>query len=121
MSPSLKAEYKLTFFLFLNIFLQEKQQRDLEQTRNDMMTVIQAIRSENYRLDSEDGGGSQKPKELQNELTKMRADYEARIAELQQKHEEVLREVKKFRSAVPHATLEEEAEVCHLIEVVSTF
>ena len=96
------------------IFLQEKQQREIEQTRNDMMTVIQAIRSEKYRLDSEvEGGGvsPQQPKELQEELTKMRADYEAKIAELQEKHEEVLREAKKFRAAVPHGNMDGIAEV----------
>jgi len=79
-----------------------------------MMTVIQAIRSEKYRLYSEvDGGGAsaEKHKEMQDELTKMRVDYEARIAELQKKHEDVLREAKTYRAAVPHVTLEGEAEV----------
>lgn len=91
----------------------EKQQREIEQTRNDMMMVIQAIRSEKYRLDSEvDGGGasSKKPKEVQNELTRMRADYEARIAELEQKHDELMREAKKFKAAVPHTAVDGGAE-----------
>lgn len=102
------------FFYF--IISQEKQQREIEQTRNDMMTVIQAIRSEKYRLDSEvEGGGglSQRPKELQEELTKLRANYEAKIVELQEKHEEVLREAKKFKAAVPHGNISEGDEVCN--------
>ena len=83
------------------------------------MTVIQAIRSEKYRLDSEvEGGGvsPQRPKELQEELTRMRADYETRIAELQEKHEEVLREAKKFRAAAPLDSLDGISEVRTLMK-----
>ena len=65
----------------------------------------------------EGGAPPQKPNELQEELSKMRADYEARIAEIQQKHEEVLREAKKFRAAVPHVTVEGEAEVRTFVEL----
>lgn len=94
----------------------EKQLREIEQTRNDMMTVIQAIRSEKYRMDSDVSGGgvevdsSQKPKELQEELSKIRADYEARITDLQAKHEEVLQEAKKFQAAVPRGITDHETE-----------
>ena len=82
-----------------------------------MMTVIQAIRSEKYRMDSDVSGGgvevdsSQKPKELQEELSKIRADYEARITDLQAKHEEVLQEAKKFQAAVPRGITDHETEV----------
>ena len=65
-------------------------------------------------MDSEvDGGGasSKKPKEVQNELTRMRADYEARIAELEQKHDELMREAKKFKTAMPHTAVDGGAQV----------
>lgn len=100
---------------FCLVVSQEKQQRELEEARNDMITVIQAIKSEKYRTDSDvsasGGDTSEKPKELQEELTRMRADYESRIAELQQKHEEVLREAKKFGTDVPTRIKEREVEV----------
>ncbi|XP_029192267.2 trichohyalin-like [Acropora millepora] len=92
----------------------EKQQRELEEARNDMITVIQAIKSEKYRRDSDvsasGGDTSEKPKELQDEVTRMREDYESRIAELQQKHEEVLREAKQFRTDVPTRMKEVEGD-----------
>lgn len=94
-----------TYSVLCLVVSQEKQQRELEEARSDMITVIQAIKSEKYRRDSDvsaaGGDTSEKPKELQDEVTRMREDYESRIAELQQKHEEVLREAKQFRTDVP--------------------
>lgn len=79
------------------------------------MTVIQAIKSEKHRTDADvsalGGDASEKPEELQEELTRVRADYEARIAELQQKYEEVQREAKKFRTDVPTRVKERKVEV----------
>ncbi|KAL9957137.1 hypothetical protein ACROYT_G038739 [Oculina patagonica] len=86
----------------------EKQQREIEQTRNDMMTVIQAIRSEKY-ADVEGSASPRNAKELPEELSKMQADYEARIAQLQEEHQEALRDAKRFR-AVPLVTVGGEAE-----------
>ena len=74
-----------------------------------MMTVIQAIRSEKY-ADVEGTASPQNAKELPEELAKMRADYEARIAKLQEEHQEALREAKRF-GAVPLVTVEGEVEV----------
>ena len=71
-----------------------------------MMTVIQAIRSEKYA----DVASPRTPKELPEELTTMREDYEARIAKLQDEHQEALREAKRFRG-VPLVTVEGEDEV----------
>lgn len=80
-----------------------------------MITVIQAIKSEKYRTDSDvsasGGDTSEKPKELQDEVTRMREDYESRIAELQKKHEEVLREAKQLRTDIPTRMKEREVEV----------
>ena len=96
--------------------LQEKQQREIEQTRNDMMTVIQAIRSEKY-ADVEGTPSPQNNKELPEELAKMRADYEAKIAKLQEEHQQALRDTKRPR-AVPVVTVEGEAEVKYKIKFV---
>jgi len=89
--------------------LQEKQQREIEQTRNDMMTVIQAIRSEKY-ADVEGSVSPRNPEELPQDLATMRAEYETKIAKLQEEHQEALREAKRSR-AVPLVTVEGEAQV----------
>lgn len=104
-----------TYSVLCLVVSQEKQQRELEEARSDMITVIQAIKSEKYRRDSDvsaaGGDTSEKPKELQDEVTRMREDYESRIAELQRRHEEVLREAKQFRTDVPTRIKEREVEV----------
>lgn len=77
----------------------EKQQREIEQTRNDMMTVIQAIRSEKYA----DEGRAASPRHLEDlpeELAKMQEEYEGKIAKLQEEHEEALREAKGSKTNV---------------------
>lgn len=112
-SFSSKGRLKVSLCLYLNLFLtfilQEKQQREIEQTRNDMMTVIQAIRSEKY-ADVEGSASPRNPKELLQELATMRAEYEAKIAKLQEEHQEALRDAKRSRT-VPLVAVEGEDKV----------
>ena len=95
--------------LFIYFILQEKQQREIEQTRNDMMTVIQAIRSEKY-ADVERSASPRNPEELPQDLATMRAEYETKIAKLKEEHQEALREAKRSWT-VPLVTVEGEAQV----------
>lgn len=95
--------------LFIYFILQEKQQREIEQTRNDMMTVIQAIRSEKY-ADVEGSASSRNPEELPQDLATMRSEYETKIAKLKEEHQEALLEAKASRT-LPLVTVGGETQV----------
>ena len=75
-----------------------------------MMTVIQAIRSEKY-ADVEGSASPRKPKELPQDPATMRAEYETKIAKLQEEHQEALREATRSPGTVPLVTVEGEAQV----------
>ena len=110
--PSLLQVHVATAWSIVDLFdfiLQEKQQREIEQTRNDMMTVIQAIRSEKYS-DVEGSASQRNAKELPQDLATMRAEYETKIAKLQEEHQEALREAKSSMT-MPLVTVEGEAQV----------
>ena len=80
-----------------------------------MMTVIQAIRSEKY-ADVDRSSSPQSSKDLPEELENMRADYEARIAKLQEEHQEALLEAKRFK-AVPLVTVDGQVNVKNSINL----
>ena len=110
--PSFLLFFLSTSFVLSSFVLQEAQQRDIEQTRNDMMTVIQAIRSQKYRLDSDvEENTSREAKELREQMDRMRTDFEAKIAKLQEEHRKALQNVKKTRGLPVVAVEGEEPEV----------
>ena len=88
-----------------NVFIlsfQEAQQREIEQTRQDMMTIIQAIRSEKYKLDSdaEEDASPKRARELQRELEKTKVQYEAKLTQQKQEHEKQLEEIRSNRGLI---------------------
>ena len=66
------------------------------------MTVIQAIRSEKYKLDSdaEEDSSPRRARELQRELEKTHAQYEAKLAQQKEQYEKQLSEMRVDRGLI---------------------